>query len=117
MDITKKNYIQNKKIDCSEYFGDEAWVILREPNTDQIMALRELATLKEREMLEEAHDILLGLIVDHSFYVGERKAEPKKAIDTIYDKPLAALELVGKYLEWAFEPFRRAGANTDSKSL
>ena len=117
MDITKKNYIQSKKIDCSEYFGDEAWVTLREPNMDQLMALRELKTLEEREMLAEVHDIIFELVIDHSFYAGEHKVEPKEAIDTIYDKPKAALELVGKYLEWAFEPFRPAGESTDSKSM
>jgi len=117
VDITKKNYIQNKKIDCSEYFGDEAWVILREPNMDKLMALRELAPLKEREMLAEAHDVLIELVIDHSFYAGDHKVEPKAAIDTIYEKPKAALELVTRYMEWAFEPFRPAGANTDSKSM
>ena len=47
MIIAKKNWILSKKIDLTEQFGEEAWITLREPSTDQVMALRELATLKE----------------------------------------------------------------------
>ena len=118
MIIAKKNWILSKKIDLTKQFGEEAWITLREPNTDQIMALRELATLKEREMLAGVKGMMASLIVDHNFYADEAtKLEPKAALDFVYDKPMAALELVGKYLEWAFEPFRPAGESTDSKSM
>ena len=118
MIIGKKNWILSKKIDLTEQFGEEAWVILREPNTDQVMALRELATLKEREILAGVKDMMASLIVDHNFYADEAtKLEPKAALDFVYDKPMAALELVGKYLGWAFEPFRRAGQAADKQSM
>ena len=118
MIIGKKNWILSKKIDLTEQFGEEAWITLREPNTDQVMALRELATLKEREMLAGVKDMMASLVVDHNFYADEAtKLEPKVALDFVYDKPMAALELVGKYLEWAFEPFRRAGQSTDKQSM
>lgn len=120
MIIGKKNWILSKKIDLSEQFGtvEEAWIILREPNTDQVMALRELATLNERVMLAGVKDIMASLIVDHNFYADEAtKLEPNAALDFVYDKPMAAVELVGKYLEWAFEPFRRAGQAADKQSM
>lgn len=118
MIISKKNWILSKKFDLSEQFGEEVWITLREPNTDQVMALRELATLKEREMLAGVKGMMASLVIDHNFYADEAtKLEPKAALDFIYDKPMAALELVGEYLEWAFEPFRRAGQAADKQSM
>lgn len=109
----KKDYLLTFRIDLTEELGCEVGVELREPNTLEMLELKDASQTSETAFVAKLKDILPALIVSSDFYESEGKPMASKdVIEVVYSKSAAAMKLMKEYTSRAFSPFQ---SKSDSK--
>ena len=122
MVIVGKNWIASKKFDLSKELGQEAWIIMREPNNHTRAIMYDAQNTDQKTKMAEILDIyqalLPGLVIDHNFYnENQEKLDAKGLIDAIFEKEDPTVALLNQFREWISQPFQRDGQASDSKPM
>ena len=109
MFITGKDFIANKRIELGLSLGAEndgdAFIVLREPTTLELMDLQESKEAAGRKLL----DMIPALLMDHDFYETETKRMDAQGVArTLTEKPAAAMKVMSEYLAFVTSPFQSA---------
>lgn len=108
MFIKGKNFIATKKINLGLALGaekdDDAFVVMREPTTLELMDLQESKEAAGRKLL----DLIPSVLIDHDFYESENvRMTPQAVAKTITEKSAAAMKVIGEYMEFVTSPFQK----------
>lgn len=107
MFIKGKNFISSKRIELGLALGAEndgdAFLVLREPTTLELMDLQESKEAAGRKLL----DMIPALLIDHDFYESETVRMNAQAVArTLTEKPAAAMKVMSEYLAFVTSPFQ-----------
>lgn len=110
MFIKSKNYehcIQRVRIDVGAQVGlskdDEAFIVLKEIPTIDVLKLRDASNKDEVQALEFFRELLPSVIVDHNFYETEQeKMKPKALASLIFESLDLTQKILSEYLNATF---------------
>ena len=107
--IKGKNFISSKRIELGLSLGaekdEDAFLVLREPTTLELMDLQESKEAAGRKLL----DMIPALLVDHDFYESETvRMNAQGVARTLTEKPAAAMKVMSEYLAFVTSPFQSA---------
>lgn len=92
------------EMDCEK--PEDAYIILREPNTMEMMALNDALRAGQTALAGKMKEQLPAFTVEHNFYETEnQKMENDAVIETVYSKAAAAMKVINDYTEKVFSPF------------
>ena len=108
----KKDYLLTFKIDLSEELGCDVGVELREPNTLEMLELKESLSSGEMALAAKLKSQLPALMIAHDFYESKDKPMDNAAVvEIIYAKPQAAIKVMTDFTNKAFSPFLSKSAS------
>ena len=119
MFIKSKNYdkcIQKVRIEVGTLVGlekdDEAYILLKELPTLQMLKLKDSSQKGENETLSLLKDLLPSILVDHNFYEDENAQKKMKHAEVaalIFESLDLTVKVVNEYTQAGF--FSRASKN------
>ena len=121
MFIKSKDYdkcIQKVRIEVGSLVGlekdDEAYILLKELPTLQMLKLKEGSEKGENETLALLRELLPSILTDHNFYEDEnaqRKMRSEDVADLIFESLDLTVKVVNEYTHAGF--FSRANTSAD----
>ena len=96
-------YVKTFKIELDASFGEDVYIILREPTTEEAFKLR---TEDEGEAIKVFKELMADLMVDHSFYEDETsktKLDSKEVADIIYQSFPSYQKVLSEYTGAVFQ--------------
>ena len=121
MFIKTKNYdrcIQKVRIELGTLVGlakdDEAFILLRELPTLEMLKLKEASEKGENETLGLLRDLRPSILVDHNFYEDEsaqKKMKNQEVAELVFESLDLTVKVVNEYTHAGF--FSRANTSAD----
>lgn len=107
--VIKKGYLFTARINLGIELGgekeDDAFIELREPNTIELMEIQDAYQKGNTEIVKHFLLALPAMVVDHNLFSEQEKLSSAAAVNAIFDKPAAALKLIGEFAEKVVSPF------------
>lgn len=107
--VIKKNYLFTARINLGLELGgekeDDAYVEFREPNTIELMEIQDAYQRGNTEIVKHFLGALPAMVIDHNLFDEQAKLSADAAIRVIFDKPAAAMKLIGEFAEKVISPF------------
>lgn len=105
------NYIVKVRIDLSAELGldpsEDAYIVLRELPTVDVIGLKEAYVKGEREALEFFRERLPDMIVDHNLYEDEnKKMDPAGVVALLFERAAAVMKVTNQYSDAIFPTSR-----------
>jgi hypothetical protein len=96
-----RDYLVKARIDLSEFFGEEAWVELKETDTfDAVKLERAVRAGDAGENVRAFSEIFPRVIVDHNFFKAEAvPMTPEEVRDVLVSKPSMFSHVVQEYVD------------------
>jgi hypothetical protein len=96
-----RDYLVKARIDLAEFFGEEAWVILKETDTFDAVRLEKAVRAGDpAENVRVFSSVLPRIIVDHNFFKTEAaKMEAEEVQDILVSKPSMFSHVVSEYVD------------------
>ena len=117
-------FLQTVRIDVGTLVGlekdEDAYIVLKELPTLEMLRLKEAADKGERATLEVIRELLPSMITDHSFFEdtkGQRKMKAEDVAELVFSSLELTLELTAKVVdEYTTRAFRSRRRTQDGKS-
>lgn len=100
----EKNYIHKFRIDIGRFFEKEpaeVWLEFREPNTDEMLALKRLykeGKPESDELVAKFREFFPSVLIDHCFYKGKDSKEKltnAEISEIVFRRIDLAMEVIG----------------------
>ncbi len=127
MFIKSKNYdacIQKVRIEVGSLVGlendDEAYILLKELPTLQMLKLKESSEQGENQTLALLKDLLPSILVDHNFYEDENAQKKMKHVDVanlIFESLDLTVKVVNEYTHAGFFSHAQSRGATSPPSV
>lgn len=110
MFVRNKNYdsaIQKIRIDVGTFVGlekdDEAYVVLKELPTSEMLALKEASEKGEDAIMDFFKTVLPKIMTDHNFYETEQQKMTNAAVtDLIFERLTLSNKVISSYSNASF---------------
>ena len=110
MFIRKNNYdkfLQKVRVNVGNVCGleenEEAYIVLRELDTNSMMKLKKASNDGEEALIDFMHKILPQIIIEHNFYETEQQKMTNEALaNLIYDRMELSSLVIKSYTEASF---------------
>lgn len=116
MIVKDDSYLVKARVELGEFFGSdsaEAFVVLREPTTKDLIAIKDAVREGETKTLETFADVLPRVIVEHNLATPERDMSPAEVAALICNKIAIYSKVMSEYTAAVFPQAPTSGDKSD----
>ena len=97
----ERSYLVTTRVDLAGFFGEEAWVELKETDTFDAMKMQKVAKEGDGEKsVKMFAEVLPRVVIGHNFFKSETELlEPAAVVALLAKKPAAFAHVVQSYID------------------